>query len=118
MNFQAAVKRAKAAFKEAGELTILCAGHGMRFALEDAYVAGRFAKALLPARATGVEIDDATIAALQLVRHYGEKWKGAFTQSRSARNLKELGLGADVQSALEVDRFDIVPTYAERQVRV
>ena len=103
-----------------GAKAVLPAASGRegRFALEDAYVAGRFARAVLPSRAKGVEIDDAAIAALQLVRRYGEKWKGAVGTSTAARRLKELGLGADVVAATEVDKFDIVPRYAERQVRI
>ena len=87
-------------------------------ALEDAYVAGRFARQILPSRARGVEIDDATIAALQLVRRYGERWKTAINASAAARRLKELGMTKDVAASTDVDVFDIVPRYAERQVKV
>jgi 2-phosphosulfolactate phosphatase len=118
VNFTAAPERAREAFESKGELIILCSGREGRFALEDAYAAGRFARAVLPSRAKGVEIDDAAIAALQLVRRYGEKWKGAVGASTAARRLKDLGLGADVGAATEVDKFDIVPQYAERQVRI
>ncbi len=118
VNFSAAAARAREALEAKGELIILCSGREGRFALEDAYVAGRFTREILPSRAKGVELDDAAIAAQQLVRRYGEKWKGAVGASVAARRLKELGLGADVAAATEVDKFDIVPQYAERQVRI
>ena len=118
INFSAVAAAARAAFEEAGELIILCGGRERRFALEDAYVAGRFAREILPSRARGVEIDDAAIAALQLVRRYGERWKTAINASAAARRLKELGMARDVAAATEVDKFDIVPLYAERQVKV
>jgi len=118
INFSAVAAAARAAFEEAGELIILCAGRERRFALEDAYVAGRFARKILPRRTSGVEIDDAAIAALQLVRRYGEKWKTAINDSMAARCLKELGMARDVVVATDVDKFDIVPHYAERQVKV
>lgn len=118
INFSAVAAAAKAAFEEVGELIILCGGRERRFALEDAYVAGRFAREILPSRARGVEIDDAAIAALQLVRRYGERWKTAVNASAAARRLKELGMARDVAAATEVDKFDIVPLYAERQVKV
>ncbi len=118
INFSAVAAAAKAAFEEAGELIILCGGRERRFALEDAYVAGRFAREILPSRARGVEIDDAAIAALQLVRRYGEKWKTAVNASAAAHRLKELGMARDVVAATEVDKFGIVPLYAERQVKV
>lgn len=117
-NFSAAAAAARAAFEQTGELIILCAGNERRFALEDAYVAGRFARAILPSRARGVEINDAAIAAQQLVRRYGEKWKVALSASSVARKLKELGMGGDVVAATEIDKFDIVPQYAERQVKL
>ncbi|MCZ6917577.1 MAG: 2-phosphosulfolactate phosphatase [Gemmatimonadetes bacterium] len=117
-NFSAAAARAREALEAKGELIILCSGREGRFALEDAYVAGRFAREILPSRAKGVELDDAAIAAQQLVRRYGDRWKGAVGASVAARRLKELGLGADVAAATEVDKFDIVPQYAERQVRI
>lgn len=118
INFTAAAAAARAAFQDVGELLILCGGRERRFALEDAYVAGRFAQAILPTRGRGTDIDDAAIAALQLVRRYGEKWKTAVSASAAAHNLKERGMGADVAASTEVDKFDIVPQYAERQVRV
>ena len=118
INFSAVAAAATAAFEAAGELIILCGGRERRFALEDAYVAGRFAREILPSRARGVEIDDAAIAALQLVRRYGEKWKTAVNASAAARRLKELGMARDVVAATDVDKFDIVPLYAERQVKV
>jgi 2-phosphosulfolactate phosphatase len=118
INFSAAAAAAKAAFEATGELIILCGGRERRFAMEDAYVAGRFAREILPSRQRGAEIDDAAIAALQLVRRYGEKWKTAVNASAAARRLKELGMGKDVNAATEVDQFDIVPQYAERQVKV
>ncbi len=95
INFSAAAAAAKAAFEESGELIILCGGRDRRFALEDAYVAGRFARSILPSRARGVGIDDATIAALQLVRRYGDRWKTAVNASSAARRLKEKGMSKD-----------------------
>ena len=118
INFSAAAAAAQAAFEESGELIVLCGGRERRFALEDAYVAGRFARQILPGRSRGAEIDDAAIAALQLVRRYGEKWKTAVNASAAARRLKALGMGNDVVAATEVDRFDIVPRYAERHVKI
>lgn len=118
VNFSAAAESARAAFEKTGELIILCAGRERRFALEDAYVAGRFAREILPSRSRSVELNDAAIAAQQLVRRYGEKWKTALNASSAARALKELGMAGDVAAATEIDKFDIVPQYAERQVKL
>jgi 2-phosphosulfolactate phosphatase len=116
-NFTAAVERAKAAFQEAGEITILCSGRERMFALEDAYVAGRFAQALIPSRERRkAEFNDAALAALELTRRYGDKWKNAISSSAAAKSLKAAGYKADVAAATEVDTQTIVPEYSGRLV--
>jgi len=119
LNFSAAADAARAAFEEKRELIILCAGHDRRFALEDAYVAGMYARRVLPARLSRrYELNDGAIAARELVRLYGDKWKKGVGASAAARHLRRLDLARDVDVATEVDRCDIVPTFFERQVRV
>jgi 2-phosphosulfolactate phosphatase len=118
-NFSAAVERARSIFDRTGEFVILCAGRDKRFALEDAYVAGRFAQALIPGRQRrSAELDDAAIAALELVRRYGDKWKNAISASAAAHELKAKGFKADVQAATEVDTYTIVPEFAGRLITV
>ena len=118
-NFSAVVARAKEELKESGELTVLCSGRERMFALEDAYVAGRIVKALLPDnRRKDVELNDAAIAALELVRRYGDGWKRAVIASAAARDLKKIGYRADVEAVTEVDAYDIVPEYAERLIKL
>jgi 2-phosphosulfolactate phosphatase len=118
-NFSAVVEHARRLLDERGELILLCSGREKQFALEDAYAAGRFAQALIPgALRRGADLNDAAIAALQLMRRYGDKWKRAFQASTAARELRRLGLRDDVLAASAVDAYDIVPRYAERLVSV
>ncbi len=118
-NFSAVVARVSEMLAQRGELIVLCSGREKRFALEDAYAAGRFAQALIPAsERRRAELNDAAIAALQLVRRYGDRWKRAFQASTAARELKRLGFKEDVIAASAVDTFGIVPVYAERLVSV
>lgn len=118
-NFSAAVERARAEFERAGEMVILCSGRERMFALEDSYVAGRFAHALVPGnQRRSADLNDATIAALELVRRYGEKWKNAVSASAAARDLKRAGFKADVAAATDADSADIVPVYSDRLVTV
>ncbi len=118
-NFTAAVERARAAFEKTGEIVILCSGRERMFALEDAYVAGRFAAALIPGKQRrSADLNDAAIAALELVRRYGDKWKNAFSASAGARDLKRAGFRADVTAATELDSQSIVPEYAQRLVTI
>jgi 2-phosphosulfolactate phosphatase len=116
-NFSAAVEGARQAFEAAGEIAILCAGRERQFALEDAYLAGRFAQALIPgAQRRAAELNDAAIAALELVRRYGDKWKRAISASTAAHALKSAGFRADLIAATEADVHPIVPLYADRRV--
>lgn len=118
-NFAAAVERAREVFDAGGEIVILCSGRSRMFALEDAYAAGRFAHALIPGRQRrSAELNDAAIAALELVRRYGEKWKAAIGASAAARELKQHGFKQDVVAATEADAHPIVPEYANRLVTV
>jgi 2-phosphosulfolactate phosphatase len=118
-NFTAAVERARAILEERGELIVLCSGREKRFALEDAYAAGRFGQALIPARLRrSTNLNDAAIAALQLVGRYGDRWMHAFQASAAAKQLSRLGFKDDVIAAAEVDAHDIVPLYAKRLVSV
>jgi 2-phosphosulfolactate phosphatase len=118
-NFTAAAEAARVEMEAHGEITILCSGREKSFALEDAYVAGRFAQALLPGHARrSAELNDAAIAALELVRRYGDKWKGAIAASAAARALKEAGHKADIAAATELDQHDFVPQYHDRMVKI
>ena len=118
-NFSAVASVAKRECRKRGELIVLCAGRERMFALEDAYAAGRLAQVLLPSRGrSSVELNDGAIAALELVRHYGDRWRRAINASAAGRNLKRLGFKQDVDAATEVDRYDIVPVYSERLVTV
>jgi 2-phosphosulfolactate phosphatase len=116
-NFTAAAERAKEAFAEHGEIVILCSGRERAFALEDAYVAGRFTQALVPSKVRRkAEFNDAALAALELTRRFGDKWKTAVTASAAAKALKGAGYKADVAAATEVDTQTIVPEYSGRLV--
>lgn len=116
-NFSAAVERAKAVYASTEDFVILCSGRERAFALEDAYVAGRFAQALIPGRQRrSADLNDAALAALELVRRYGDKWKNAVSASTAAKQLRANGFKNDVLAATEVDTYAIVPQYANRLV--
>lgn len=117
VNFRAAAEAARRAFDEAGELAILCAGQDRAFALEDAYAAGRFVEAIVPGRLRRpLEVNDAVIAARELVRKFGADWRNAVTASAHARYLKERGFGKDVAFAAQADACALVPVYADRRI--
>ena len=119
VNFAAAAAAARRAFEAAGELTILCAGRENGFALEDAYAGGRFVEAIVPgSRRRRLEVNDAVLAARELVRKFGADWKKAVRASAHARFLKECGFGEDVAFATAQDASDVVPGYTDHRITV
>jgi 2-phosphosulfolactate phosphatase len=118
-NFTAAVKIAREAVDRQEEISIICSGKEKFFALEDAYVAGRYAQALLAGRSRAKnahQLNDGAIAAIELVRRYGTDWKKPIMESAAARDLLALKFKPDVLAAVEVDRYDIVPVYKDRRI--
>lgn len=114
VNFTALAERARQLFADRGELAIICSGRERQFALEDAYTAGRIAKAL-KGRSRTIAFNDAAVAALALVGTYKD-WADAFAGTAAARQLNEASLDADVAFCAKPDRFGVVPQYAERRI--
>jgi len=117
VNFAAAVRAARQAFEESGELAILCAGRDKGFALEDAYAAGRFVEAIVPGQMRrSLEDHDAVIAARELVRKFGTDWAKVLRASAHGRTLKRLGYGSDLAFAAQESVLDVIPVYADRRI--
>ena len=117
VNFALVVERCRAALAQHGELVILCAGRERQFALEDAFAAGRLAKVLLPEGGLrAVEVNDGALAALELARHYGERWLRAFRASSHGCELAALGFREDVRVCATEDTHPILPLYADRRI--
>jgi len=120
-NFSAATDAARAAFAKSGELHIVCSGRERQFAIEDAYVAGRYVQAALSGKSRSkksLELNDGALAAVELARRYGDKWKVPIAAGAAAQDLVRLRFKADVLAASEPDRYDIVPVYNDRRVTV
>jgi len=107
-NFKALAERARAILAQRGDLVIVCAGREKQFALEDAYTAGRLIKAKLA-------LNDAARASMALIDEFAG-WEEALEGSEAARQLAEADLGEDVAFAARVDRFGVVPVYADRRI--
>jgi 2-phosphosulfolactate phosphatase len=117
VNFTAVADRARAALEQHGDLVVLCAGGDKQFALEDAFAAGRLTKALLPDGAhKQVTLNDGAVAALELARHYGERWVRALRASAHGRELLELGFRADLEACATQDSHPVLPLYADRRI--
>jgi 2-phosphosulfolactate phosphatase len=96
---------------------ILCAGGDKQFALEDAFAAGRLTKVLLPEGGLRrVTVNDGAVAALELARHYGERWARALRASAHGRELVELGFRSDLEMCAAQDTHPVLPLYADRRI--
>jgi 2-phosphosulfolactate phosphatase len=86
------------------EVGVLCAGIAGEFALDDTYVAGRIAEALEG------DSTDSALAAIRLARTYASA-EEALGASKSAANLRDVGLGEDVSWCARESVLDVVPRY-------
>ncbi len=88
-------------------MAILCAGVEGRFAIDDAYVAGRIAAAL------GGEPDDAAIAARRLAGAFRSAFDG-ISAGASADNLRAAGLAEDIAFCARESVLRLVPRIIDR----
>jgi len=117
VNFSVVVERARAALAAGGDLVVLCSGQDRRFALEDAFAAGRLVKVLLPEGGLKVvRANDGALASLDIARHFGEKWLKALKACNHGRELAELGFALDLRMCGTQDTHPVLPIYADRRV--
>jgi 2-phosphosulfolactate phosphatase len=102
LNLRAVVEAARAAAVD--DVGVMCAGVAGELALDDAYVAGRIAAAL------GGSHADSAVAAVRLARTYTTADE-ALSASRSAANLRQASLEADVAWCARDSVLDVVPRF-------
>jgi 2-phosphosulfolactate phosphatase len=98
---------AAAAREERRDVAVLCAGVLGELALDDAYCAGRIARAL------GGEPEDSAQAAIRLADSFAGPVEG-LGASRSAANLRRAGLAADIEWCARESVLDVVPRLVGR----
>jgi 2-phosphosulfolactate phosphatase len=116
VNLSVAAGRLRRAWLSSEPILIVCAGREQRFALDDAYTAGRLVESVVGRSAPDDRLTDAAIAALDLARRYGTRWERVLTASRGGRDLAALGLDRDIALAARVDAYPVLPRYADRRV--
>ena len=116
VNLGVAADRAREALEGERDLLVVCAGRDGSFSLDDAYCAGRLVAAAVGSRKPRRWMNDAAIAALDLVRRYGDDWLRPLTRSRAGQELIRLGFRDDVADAGRVDAYPVLPYYHERRV--
>src|SRR6478672_7129003 len=95
---------AAAARAHGEDVAVLCAGVLGELALDDAYCAGRIAETL------GGDRTDSATAAIRLAGTFADARDG-LAASRSAWNLRNHGLEADIDWCAQVNALDIAPRY-------
>lgn len=116
VNLAAAGARAREILAEHGDLVIICAGRDSRFSLEDAYAAGRLAHEALGGRWIRRGLNDAAVAAVDLLRRYGPRWERVFSRCAAGRQLRRLGMAADIEDAARENAYPVLPLFRERRI--
>lgn len=99
-------------------VVVVCSGRDGRFGLDDAYTAGRLVIEALGDRRRRDGLSDSALAAVDLVRRYGENWRRPLELSAAGRHLAELGMSLDVMEAAKEDRYPVLPQFQERRIQV
>lgn len=115
VNFTAVLALVRTALRGGTDVSIICAGRGRQFSLEDAGCAGRYVNQLTR-RLTSLDLNDAAVAASLIDRTYGDNLMRLFLASGHGRALREAGFGEDLGVCGTVDVFGVVPVYSERQI--
>jgi 2-phosphosulfolactate phosphatase len=115
-NFSLASGRIREAWIAREPILIVCAGREQRFALDDAYAAGRLVEAALGGGRGRKGLNDAALATLDLVRRYGRRWDRPLAASQGGRDLAELGMKADIIDAGRVDAYPVLAMFADRRI--
>jgi len=115
-NLSLAAEKVRETIDEGRRVLIVCAGREGAFSLDDAYAAGRLVAAALGDRRRRPGLNDAAVAALDLVRRYGNDWERPLRRSRAGRELLRLGFGDDIAAASRVDAYPVLPHFHERRM--
>jgi len=115
-NLSLAGARARALLVERRDLVILCAGREGKFALDDAYTAGRLAAFALGGTRRRKGLNDAALVVLDLARRYGTNWERPLSRSVAGRHLMATRRG-DFDQATREDAFPVLPVFRDRRIQ-
>lgn len=91
------------------QITIVCAGAAERFAYEDFLCAGMLVEEIGRESTQEYALNDGARLAVEAAQAHRAHLVSAIRATDHARELDEIGFGADVLLACEVDRFSFVP---------
>jgi 2-phosphosulfolactate phosphatase len=116
VNFSLMAARIRQAWTGGQPILVVCAGRAQRFALDDAYTAGRLVEAALAGGRGRKGLNDAALAALDLAHRYSRRWDRPLALSEGGRDLAALGMQDDITAAATQDAFPVVAVFADRRV--
>ena len=114
VNMQAVVEYLRA--KADPELTIICAGQGGRFSMEDTVCGGMLIDQL-GVDGPDIELNDGARAAWILYLAHRKDVEAVIRDSSQGVFLREQGLESDLEAAARVDTIPIVPAAKDGRVR-
>lgn len=117
-NLSVATDKVRQLVADGVSILVLCAGRDGRFGLDDAYTAGRLIAPVVGERRRLDGLNDAAVAALDLVRRYGTRWARPFLRSAAGRHLMSIEMGEDVADAALPDRYPVLPVFHDRRVQL
>jgi len=117
-NLSVAGERARQVLAERKDLLILCSGRDGKFALEDAYAAGRLATLALDGSRRRKGLNDAGLVVVDLARRYGENWERPLIRSAGGRSLLHSSRQDDLAEATRQDVYPILPMLRDRRITV
>ena len=111
VNISAVSQRVAAAGRP---LTIICAGREGGFSIEDTIGAGMLIDQLASRHGIEIDADDAGSLALLLFRSSRTSLAQTIAQGEHGRYLRQMGYGADVEAAGQVDSLPVLPVLRDR----
>lgn len=102
-----------AALADCNSVTILCAGNQGRLSLEDFVCAGGLVTRL---ETGGAELSDAAWAASAAFERLEGDLRAALLETEHARRLARLGFASDLDLALRLDAFPVLPILADGRI--
>lgn len=118
VNFSLASARLREAWTTGEGVLIVCSGREQRFALDDAYTAGRLVEVALGGGRGRKGLNDAAMAALDLVRRYGGRWERPLLSSHAGQDLVALDMKGDVAEAARMDAYPVLPQFSDRRLTI
>lgn len=116
VNVSATVSAVRLAIARGGDVTIICAGHEKRAALEDVVCAGRLVRGII-AGLEGVTRGDGARVAEMAERPFQGGVASVALEAGHAKSLAAAGFERDVELCLTLDRYDRPVRYHDRQLQ-